>query len=178
MTSLAEHERFETKRLILRKVEMSDAQDILEYASDVNFAKNAGFKIVEDLEAMKLDIVNFFMKNRLTIYGIVEKTTQKLIGSIDLRVRGEGADFGWSIHPDYWGRGLMPEAVSCLRDFAFNQLKLQVLTASHFVGNRQSGRVMEKIGMKKLGQIYDDYAGESLLADYYALMREEYLNQV
>lgn len=58
-----------------------------EYASDANFAKNAGFKVVENLETMKLYIVNFFMKNRLTIYGIVEKTTQKLIGSIDLRVR-------------------------------------------------------------------------------------------
>ena len=119
MTSLAEHERFETKRLILRKVEMSDAQDILEYASDVNFAKNAGFKIVEDLEAMKLDIVNFFMKNRLTIYGIVEKTTQKLIGSIDLRVRGEGADFGWSIHPDYWGERIDARSSKLPQRFCF-----------------------------------------------------------
>ena len=71
----------------------------------------------------------------------------------------------------------MPEAARVLRDFAFDELKLNVLTADHYATNAKSGRVMAKIGMKKLGKIWVYIAKEekSVLADYWALTREDYL---
>jgi len=50
------------------------------------------------------------------------------------------------------------------------------MIADHFIGNEQSARVMQKLGMKKLGQVYGVGADKGArLCDYYALSREEFL---
>lgn len=70
----------------------------------------------------------------------------------------------------------MPEAAKILRNFAFNELNLAVLVATHDAENPKSGRVMAKIGMKKIGQVwvYVSRDEKSALADYWALTREDY----
>ena len=171
---LAQHETFQTARLILRKITIDDAPDIFEYSRLENVAKLAGFKAFETLEETQNFVLNFFLAHRASSFAIVEPATGKVIGTIGLEPKGDMAEFGWSLHPDFWGQGLVPEAVACLRDFAFDELKLNVLIATHYAGNAQSDRVMQKIGMKKLGQIYTENAGKWQLSDYYALTREDY----
>ena len=53
-------------------------------------------------------------------YGIVVKGTDKVIGSVDFNHRscGRCARIGYTLHPDYWGRGYVPEA-RALIDIAF-----------------------------------------------------------
>ena len=59
-------------------------------------------------------------------YGIVVKGTDKVIGSVDFNHRHEDdvLEIGYTLHPDYWGRGYVPEAVSALIEVAFTILKL------------------------------------------------------
>ena len=173
---LAEHQVFETDRLILRKVELTDATDIFEYCSNPEVVKSLTISPHETIDVSKDGIVNYFMSNRLTSWAIVDKESQKMIGTIDMRITGSQASFGWVLNDKFWGKGLMPEAAKCLRDFAFDVLNFQVLTADHMSENVKSGRVMEKIGMKKTGQIYlyMNKLKKSVLCDYYALTKEEY----
>ena len=172
---LAEHENFETDRLILRKVTMADAPDLFEYTQDSQITEMAGFKAVENLEAEKLDILNFIFPYRLGTFALELKAEKKVIGTIALRLSGDSADFGWTMSRKYWGQGLMPEAARILRDFAFEKLEIAVMTANCWPDNPQSARVMTKLGMKKLGQIYEQDAEKHYrLADYYALSSEEY----
>ncbi len=172
----AEHEIFETSRLILRKISLEDAMALFEFTSDPEVVRYLTWEAHENIEQTKEAIVNLFILKRLRIWGIVDKKTNKLIGTIELGLKGDCGILAWALHRDYWGRGLMPEAVSCLRDFAFNELNLSVLTADHFTQNRQSGRVMEKIGMKKIGQIYIyvEKLNQSVLCDYWALEKENF----
>lgn len=177
---LAEHEIFETNRLILRKITLSDAEDMFEFTSDSEVARYVTYPPHENLDVTKEGIVNYFIPNRLENWGVVDKTTNKVIGTISLWVKGDSGTFGWALNRNYWGRGLMPEAASVLRDFAFNTLKLNVIIADHYAVNQKSGRVMEKLGMHKIGQIwvYMKKEEKSVLLDYWALTRAEYLGEV
>ncbi|GAB2024260.1 GNAT family N-acetyltransferase [Lactovum odontotermitis] len=174
---LAEHEVFETERLILRKVELADAEDMFEYGQDEETTEYV-FPRKKSLEDTKEGIVDYFIPKRLETWAIVEKTSGKMLGTIDLRVQNDQGDFGWVLNRKFWGRGYAPEAAACLRDFAFNELKLSVLTATCDSENSRSSHVMKKLGMKKLGQtwIYREKLGRSTPHDYCALTREEFLD--
>ncbi|AYG00071.1 GNAT family N-acetyltransferase [Lactococcus allomyrinae] len=177
---LAEHETFETNRLILRKISLADAEDMFEFTSDPEVARYVTYPPHENLDITKDGIVNYFIPNRLENWGIVDKATNKVIGTIALWIKGDSGTFGWALNRNYWGKGLMPEAASVLRDFAFNTLKLNVIIADHYAVNQKSGRVMEKVGMHKIGRIwiYMKKEEKSVLADYWALTRAEYLDEV
>lgn len=47
---------------------------------------------------------------------------------------------------DYWGKGLMPEALNEVIRYCFEDLKLDFLVCGHFTDNNQSKRVQEKCG--------------------------------
>ena len=173
---LAEHEVFETERLILRKLEMTDAEDLFEIFSNPEIVRYVTFRAHHSIEETKAELANKLLHQRLMMWGIVEKTSQKVIGMISLYVKADKGEFAWNLNQKFWGKGLMPEAAQTLVDFAFNELGLKVLTADHFAENQKSGRVMEKIGMKKRGQIYAyiKKLEKSVLCDYWALTLEDY----
>ena len=82
------------------------------------------------------------------VFALELKATKKVIGSLglhyswanndkdfaDLRVK----EIGYVLSKAYWGQGLMPEAVSAVIDWCFNELGLDALTVGHFVVNAQS----------------------------------------
>ncbi len=55
-------------------------------------------------------------------------------------------EIGYVLSKDYWGRGLMPEAVRRVIAFCFEEQGLDALTVGHFSKNSQSRRVIEKCG--------------------------------
>ena len=61
------------------------------------------------------------------------------------------AEIGYSLAQEYWGRGLMTEALRAMLEFAFVRLHLNRVEAMFDVRNRASGRVMEKCGMRREG---------------------------
>jgi len=60
-------------------------------------------------------------------------------------------EIGWRIAKKYWGQGLAPEgAIACL-DYAFSELNLNRVYSFTPVSNFPSERVMQKIGMRRMG---------------------------
>jgi len=57
-----------------------------------------------------------------------------------------GRSIGYVLSKDYWGQGLMPEALQAVIRYLFESEKLDFLLISHFTWNRQSRRVIEKCG--------------------------------
>ncbi len=53
--------------------------------------------------------------------------------------------------PLFWGRGYCTEVGRSLLDHAFGPLGLHRIQAFHFVRNTASGRVLQKIGMRREG---------------------------
>lgn len=80
----------------------------------------------------------------------------KVIGSLGIERYNEesypefaplrGRELGFVLSKDYWGQGLMPEAVKAVIRYLFEAENLDFLLAGHFERNRQSARVGEKCG--------------------------------
>lgn len=53
---------------------------------------------------------------------------------------------GYSLGRQWWGMGLMTEALTAVTDFAFHRLGIHRLYARYETDNPASGRVLEKCG--------------------------------
>lgn len=64
-------------------------------------------------------------------------------------------ELGYWIGEPYWGNGFAAEAGEAVKSHCFGRLGLRAVLARHFVGNPASGRVMQKLGMRRIGRIHD-----------------------
>lgn len=103
--------------------------------------------------------------------------TGELRGTVSLQItpahrRGE---LGYWIGQPYWGEGLATEAVIAVLRFAFDDLALNRVQASHLPRNPASGRVMEKAGMHREGLHRERYLKGAQFEDVveYAILRSE-----
>lgn len=177
MLILAENQFLETERLILRPVTLADAEDMYEYASDDETTKFV-FETHTSLEDTKENLAKNFLSKPLGNYGIVLKNSQKMIGTIDLRVNEDHrkAEMGYTLNKAYWGQGYMTEAAGKLIRLAFEKLKLNRVEAIHDSRNPASGRVMAKIGMTKEAVLRDAVILKGDLATnvVYGITKEDY----
>lgn len=149
--------QIETERLILRPFKQEDLDDFHEYASVEGVGEMAGWKHHETKEETQL-ILNKFVINDKT-FAIVYKGNNKVIGSLGIEEYGMedkltefsnyiGREIGYVLSKDYWGKGIMPEAVMAVIDYLFNVANLDFLTCGYYDFNIQSKRVQEKCGFK------------------------------
>ena len=147
----------ETNRLILRPFKESDLYDFNEYASVEGVGEMAGWKHHETIEKTQ-EILALFMKQDKT-FAVVWKENNKVIGSLGVEEYGmeeilseffhyRGREIGYVLSKDYWGKGIMPEAVGAVIEYLFNVLELDFLTCGYYDFNSQSKRVQQKCGFK------------------------------
>ena len=143
-----------TKRLVLRPFKLSDLDDFNEYASVDGVGQAAGWLPHKSKEE-SLSILKRFIEKKRTFAVTMNN---KVIGSLGIEEYNEsrfpefkdqlGRKIGYVLSKDYWGQGIMPEAVKAVIDYAFNTLHLDFLLCGHFLDNYRSERVQEKCGFK------------------------------
>ena len=150
-----------TERLVLRPWRQSDLDDFFEYASVPGVGEMAGWahhRSKEDSQA----ILDRFIAHKRTFAieyrGEGHQQPGKVIGSLGLeeykaQYYPELADkmvreLGFVLSKDYWGLGIMPEAVNAVLGWLFDEAGLDAVTCSHFTRNLRSARVQEKCGFR------------------------------
>ncbi len=155
-----------TERLILRSFKESDLNDFYEYASVEGVGENAGWIHHKSIDETKR-ILKMFIEGKKT-FALVRQG--KVIGSLGMEKYHEdelpelktlkGREIGCVLSKDYWGQGLMPEAIQSVIEWLFNELGLDFLVYGHSVFNNQSKRVAEKCGFKFVKDcVYDLQTG-------------------
>ncbi|NLD26729.1 MAG: GNAT family N-acetyltransferase [Acholeplasmataceae bacterium] len=150
----------ETDRLILRGWQESDLNDFYEYASVAGVGEMAGWQHHESIDVSQKVLQSFISgKNEL---AITYKENDKVIGSVGLHESWANSDseyshlkmknIGYVLSKDYWGKGIMFEAVTAVIRFCFDECKLDALTCGHSPSNKQSKRVIEKCGFSYVKQ--------------------------
>ncbi|MDO4544499.1 MAG: GNAT family N-acetyltransferase [Clostridia bacterium] len=140
-----------TERLILREWTYDDVEDHHEYAKSPLVGPSAGWqphKSIAESEA--------YLKKTIAdgdTWALVYRENNKVIGSLGLhadkhRQGVSSRTLGYVLSADYWGRGLMREAVNAALDFAFTELDLQLVSVVHFPDNHRSKRVIQKCGFR------------------------------
>jgi len=78
----------------------------------------------------------------------------RLVGGVALREAGEdGAELDYWIARPCWGLGFATEAGEAVIGMAREGLRLKTLTSGHFPDNPASGRVLEKLGFARTGEV-------------------------
>lgn len=155
----------ETERLLLRPFVQADLYEFHEYASVEDVGEMAGWKHHETVEQTQ-EILDRFIEEKKT-FAIVLKENNKVIGSLGVEKYGmeealtefdnyKGREIGYVLSKDYWGRGIMPEAVHAVIDYLFNDLDLDFLICGYYDFNKQSKKVQEKCGFKPYRRLVMD----------------------
>lgn len=168
-----------TERLLLRPWRQEDLDDFYEYAKVDGVGQMAGWLPHESKETTQRILDSFIIHKKT----FALERNGKVIGSLGIENYKEdefpefaqlrGRSIGYVLSKDYWGQGLMPEAVQAVINYAFNTLQLDFLLVSHFIRNSQSRRVIEKCGFSYLrdGIHQTHYNTEETVREY-ILLRE------
>ena len=155
----------ETDRLILRPFEQADFDDFFEYASVEGTGEMAGWHHHQDKQKSQ-EILDLFISEDKT-FAVCLRQSGKVIGSLGVEKYGmedkltefdgyRGREIGYVLSRDYWGRGLMTEAVMAVIDYLFNECDLDFLTCGYYDFNSRSRRVQEKCGFRPYRRLVMD----------------------
>ena len=173
------HNQIDGDRIQLRPIQLSDAEDMYEYASDEETTKYV-FETHKSLEDTKENIAKYFLASPLGKFAIMLKENEKMIGTIDLRVdeKDKKAEMGYTLNKAYWGKGYTAEAGKLMLQLGFKELGLQRIFAFHDERNPASGRVMEKLGMTYEGTFRHNrfVKGETVTDRIYSILKEEFFS--
>lgn len=175
-----------TDRLILRRMKVSDASDMYEYAHLEKVTEYLLWSPHVSVQQTS-DYLHFIQKSYrdgdFYDWAVTLRDTGKMIGTCGftrLDFNHNLAEIGYVLNPDFWGHGIAAEAVKRVMEFAFMELNVHRVEAKYMVGNDASRRVMEKCGMTFEGVyrssmfikgMYRDIGVCSIISDEYMAIR-------
>lgn len=177
-----------TPRLRLRKLVMSDAQDIYDYGRDARVAQYVlwdAYKSIGEAKSFLRFMLRKYRCEEPASWGIELRETGRIIGTIGfmwIQDEHASAEVGYSLSREYWNKGLMTEALTAVLAYGFTHLRLNRIEAQYEVENPASGAVMMKCGMKKEGILRQRLFNKGKYRDVIvcSVLKEEYrkLNKV
>lgn len=172
----------ETEQLVLRKLGMEDAEDMLEYGRDPEIAYRGLWPPLQSLEESRADIAEVlegYATGSNITWAIEHRADGKMIGRIGLGPysrMNRRAEIGYAMNRSYWGQGLATEAVRAVVGFAFRELGLNRVQAIVLPDNAGSIRVLEKAGMQREGLLrkYQYVLGDYWDVYLYGVLRSDW----
>lgn len=142
----------ETQRLILRKMELSDAPFFFELNSDpdvVKYTGDGGFKNLKESEEIIKYVHSQYEKNGYGRLVVIEKESGELLGWCGLKYHNDEGivDLGYRFMKKHWGKGYASESSKACLDYGFNVLQLDRIIGRAMKENTASINVLKKMGM-------------------------------
>jgi len=178
----AKNTKYETERLMIRKIIPEDTDDMFSYASRPETSKYLLWE-PHPSSAYTADLIHYLQKEyvsgRYGDYAIILKETGRMIGTVGFTSFDEKnsvAEVGYVISPDYWHRGIATEALKTVLSIAFFDLGAQRVEAKYIPDNVFSRKVMEKCGLTYEGTARGKMLIKGIRRDiaYCSILREEY----
>lgn len=143
----------------IRKWKMSDAAELAAVISNKKIQDNLRdglpFPYTEQDGAAFISEMLCADTNETFAFAITAE--DKVIGSIGIFRQGnihrQTAELGYYIAEEYWGKGLMTEAVNQICEYVFNESDIIRIYAEPFAHNTASCRVLEKAGFQYEGTL-------------------------
>jgi RimJ/RimL family protein N-acetyltransferase len=179
---MAEPPILRTERLVLRPFQIADAPRVRALAGERAVADTTTNIPHPYLNGMAERWIGthapLWREGRSVVFAVTLTHEKLLIGAIGLTLNPvhDRAELGYWIGQPFWGRGYCTEAARAVLDYAFRTLDLHRIHATHFTRNPASGRIMEKLGMRREGVLrrhirkWDDF--EDVVV--YGILRDEF----
>jgi RimJ/RimL family protein N-acetyltransferase len=181
-------EPIRTERLLLRLMTADDVDDIHAYQSREDVCRYQLFdprsrdevseKVEHNAVATTLASDGDYLQLALELPGRSGERGRVIgdsyfsLASIE-NSRGE---IGWSLHPDFGGRGYATEAARAVLDLAFRRIRLHRVTAELDPRNDASIALCKRLGMREEAFFVKDLWFKGAWADtgMYAILRDEW----
>ncbi|MFM9986949.1 MAG: GNAT family N-acetyltransferase [Flavobacteriales bacterium] len=150
-------------------------------------SENDVMRYIERPRAQNLDDVHQFIANTEILHAseegftwaICTKAERTFIGIIGFYrldkdiFRGE---LGYSMLPEFWGQGIMSEAIQAALDFGFNQIGFNSIEADINPDNAASAKILLRNGFLKEGYIRENvyWNGEFLDTEMYSMLHSDW----
>jgi ribosomal-protein-alanine N-acetyltransferase len=160
-----------TDRLILRKLYLDDATEIMKLRSNerVNqYLDRPGCTTIDEAIEFINKITNS-VKNEESFYWVIcLKDGKKLAGTIclwNIDKEHSRIEVGYELHPDFHGKGIAQEALAKILDYGFNTLKFKTIVAYPNSANERSIKLLEKHNFKKDAALEVEFYKQEPLGD-------------
>ncbi len=172
----------ETARLVLRRFESSDAPAFFRnVCSDPKVSTYLTWKTHEtpaETEALLTDFIRRYENPARYCWAIILKETNEVIGTVaapTVHELTECVEVTYAVGSAWWGKGYAPEALKAVMDFLFDRVGVNRIEAGHDVRNPNSGKVMEKVCMRKEGVLRQAGRNNQGLFDlvFYAMLKQD-----
>ena len=153
----------ESERLIFRKFDKKDAPRLYQIRSNpkvMEYMDNISLKSIEEAKFLIKSFKYDFKQQKGISWAITDKQTNLLIGSFAFwRMVKQHcrAEIGYSLLPEYWGKGFMTETFETLIEFGFGKMHLHSIEANVNPQNQNSIKMLERIGFKKEAYFRENY---------------------
>jgi ribosomal-protein-alanine N-acetyltransferase len=173
-----------TARLRMREIRQSDAPAVFKLYSDPETVRYWGNELItETAEAEELVRLNleWVAAGDCYYWAIEHRPSGEVIGTctiFKIDEKNRRAEIGYILNRNFWGQGLMTEAMNTLIEFSFDTLNLHRLEADTDPNNTASNRLLEKFGFKREGYFRERWflRGQWLDSDMWGLLKSEYRN--
>ena len=157
-------QEIETKRLILRRMKISDSEDMFNnWASDPCVSEFYSWKphknILETEQIIKTWVAQY--KDPLCFHWIIiDKETQKAIGTFYINHIDENNCTGTInciLARQVWGKGLATEITQSVISYCFEKINFKKIFSHHHENNIGSGKALVKAGFHFTDKRYHEY---------------------
>ena len=140
-----------SNRLIIRRFNENDWQDLYEYLCDEEVIKFEPYDVYSENQA-KEEAIN--RANSEMFYAVCLKESGKLIGNLSF-IKGEFDTFelGYVFNRKYQGKGYATESSKRLLDYAFSNLGARRIIAMCSPKNNASWKLLERLKMRREGML-------------------------
>ena len=153
-----------TERLLLRRLEKTDANEIFFLRSNEDVLRYLGREPTNTISEAE-EFINRINKgideNESVLWGIaLIGKPSVIIGTIclwNIQKENYRGEIGYLLHPGYWRKGIMKEAIKCVNDYGFSVLGLHSIEAVTSPGNEASAAVLESTGYVKEGCLKESF---------------------
>jgi ribosomal-protein-alanine N-acetyltransferase len=172
----------ETNRVLLRRIEETDAEEIFQIRSDeriMQFIDRPRAKSIEDARALISRITDDTNKSQGITWAITLKENIKLLGTIGfwrITVEHFRAEIGYMLNFDYQGKGILSEAMPAILQYGFETIGLHSVEAQVKPGNNASIKLLEKNGFVREAYFNENYFFDGKFLDtvVYSVLKNGY----
>jgi ribosomal-protein-alanine N-acetyltransferase len=145
-----------TQRLVLREIVPNDTERLFHYYSDTAVTEffMSPIKRLEEAKEIVDSFIGSFYQQRGLLWGLSETPTSPLIGTAGyeaISVYDSRVEIGYDLAKDYWGRGLMKEALKEILRYSFDVLAINRIEAFILFENARSIKTLERLGFTREG---------------------------
>lgn len=159
---------FETERLILRPLEITDAKAMFAMDNNPIVHKYLWNKPTKELsETIKIIemVQKQYVDNKIGRFATLLKENNEFIGWTGIKFVNDHVengntnfyDYGYRLNEKFWNKGYATEASIAWLDYGFNQMNINEMNAYTHAENGASNHVLQKVGF----HFIEDYPDEN-----------------